>query len=144
MNPATTNGSKPKAWNDMTEAEAIRELCKRCGVLLRVTPDGTLKASGNTKGAHGYFEDIAAMYRGTIIAHLRGQPVPEISDDEDRANLRQLVQALDKAIADYCEASGKTAAYLDELFNVRRRMCPALLLQNLCAFRAWLYEVRNN
>jgi hypothetical protein len=127
-------------WNTLTEAGAFCKLCDRLGVTLRVDPDGTLKATGNTKAAHPYIADIAARYRGAIIAHLLGLPVPEVSDNQDNQNIMANCQALDETIAGYCAAVGHNIDHRDKLLSLRRRMAPVYLVQNLCAFRAWLYK----
>lgn len=128
-------------WNALTEPEAFVALCDRIGVSLRVDPDGTLKATGNTKVAQRYIADIAARYRGAIIAHLLKLPLPGISDKQDNENILANAQALDATITDYCAAAGHTPEHREKLLAVRRRMAAIYLVQNLCAFRAWLHEV---
>ena len=135
-------GSVVFDWNALTEPEAFVELCNRIGVTLRVGFDGTLKASGNTKAAQPYIADIAARYRGAFIAHLLNLPAPDVSVEQDNVNTITNVQALDVTIADYCAAVGHTVEHREKLLSVRRRMTPAYLVQNLCAFRAWLYEAK--
>lgn len=129
-------------WNALTESESFIALCDSIGVSLRVDPDGTLRAGGNVKAAQPYIADIAARYRGAIIAHLLHLPLPEISDEQDRDNIGANVQALDVTIAEYCEVVEHTQEHRGKLLTVRRRMAPVYLVQNICAFRAWLYEVR--
>ena len=129
-------------WNALAEPEAFIALCDRVGVSLRVDPDGALKATGNTKAAQPYIADIAARYRGAIIAHLLHLPLPEISDEQDRANIGANAQALDVAITEYCAAAGHTVEHREKLLAVRWRMAPCYLLQNICAFRAWLYVAK--
>ena len=138
------NGSIPNVfdWNALAEPEAFIALCDRIGVKLRVDPDGTLKAGGNTKEAHHYIADIAARYRGAIIAHLLHLPLPEISEEQDRANILANAQALDATITEYCAAVGHTVEHREKLLTVRRSMAAYLLVQNLCAFRAWLYVAK--
>lgn len=131
-------------WNALTEAGAVCELANRIGVTLHVTPDGNLKATGNAKAAKLYLADIAARYRGAIIAHLLHLTLPEISDEQDMVNIGANAQALDVAITEYCAAVGYTVEHRDKLLAIRRRMAPCYMLQNLCAFRAWLYEVQND
>ena len=128
-------------WNTLTEAGAFCELCDRMGVTLRVDPDGKLKATGNTL-ATPYIADIAARYRGAFIAHLLNPPAPDVSVEQDNVNIITNVQALDVTIADYCAAVGHTVEHREKLLSLRRRMAPAYLVQNLCAFRAWLYEAK--
>lgn len=128
-------------WNALTEAGAFCELCDRMGVTLRVDPDGKLKATGNTL-ATPYIADIAARYRGAFIAHLLNPPAPDVSVEQDNVNIITNVQALDVTIADYCAAVGHTVEHREKLLSLRRRMAPAYLVQNLCAFRAWLYEAK--
>lgn len=129
-------------WNALTEPEAFIALCDRIGVSLRVDPDGTLKATGNTKAAKPYIADIAARYRGAVIAHLLNLPLPEISDEQDRKNIGANYPALDITIAEYCAAVGHTVEHREKLLTVRRSMAAYLLVQNLCAFRAWLYVAK--
>jgi hypothetical protein len=126
-------------WNALTEAGAFCELCARLSVTLRVDPDGKLKATGNTQ-AIPYVADIAARYRGAIIAHLLGLPVPEELDNQDNQNIMANCQSLDVTIVEYCAAAGHTIEHRDKLLSLRRRMAPVYLVQNLCAFRAWLYK----
>ena len=115
------------------------ELCRRIEVTMSVNQDGKLSATGNTKAAQMYLGDIAPRYRGAIIAHLLGLPAPDVTDDQDNTNILANAQALDVTIADYCAAAGHTIEHRDKLLSVRRRMAAYLLVQNLCAFRAWLY-----
>ena len=129
-------------WNALTEAGAFCELCDRMGVTLRVDPDGKLKATGNTL-ATPYIADIAGRYRGAFIAHLLNLPAPDVTDEQDNANIRANCQALDVTIADYCAAAGHMLEHREKLLSVRRRMASYLLLQNICAFRAWLFEIEN-
>ncbi len=128
-------------WNALTEVDAFCELCDRLGVTLRVDPDGKLKATGNTQ-ATPYIADIAARYRGAIIAHLLNLPAPDVADDQDNVNILSNVQALDVTIAEYCAAAGRTVEHRDKLLLVRRSMAAVYLVQNLCAFRVWLYEAK--
>lgn len=139
-------GAQVVDWESMTEAGAFCLLCKRLDVVLRVDPDGTLKATGNTKAAQPYIADIAARYRGEIIAHLLGLPAPSIETPEEvqreGEGFIQMAQALDVVMTEYCTAAGHEQAYLDRLLQVRRRMAPYLLVQNLCAFRSWLFGLQ--
>ena len=128
-------------WNTLTEAGAFCELCDRLGVTLRVDTDGKLKATGNTL-ATSYIADIASRYRGAIIAYLLGLPAPEVSDEQDNQYIEANCQALDVTITEYCAAAGRTIEHRDNLLSVRRNMAAYLLAQNLCAFRAWLYETK--
>lgn len=143
---STTSAHVLIDWNVMTEAEAFVELARRLGVNLAVKPDGGLSASGNTEIVRQYLADIAALYRGRIIAHLLHLPAPQIETEEecqqDRENILAMSQSLDVAIADYCRADGYPDEHRERLLSIRRRMAPALLVQNLCAFRWWLYELR--
>jgi hypothetical protein len=133
-------------WNALTEAAAFVELSRRLGVTLTVKPDGGLSASGNTETVRLYLADIAARHRGRIIAYLLQLPPPMIETDEqvrqEQENILATAQALDVTIADYCRAARHPDEYRERLLEVRRRMAPALLVQNLCAFRWWLFEVR--
>ena len=130
-------------WNTLDEMEAIVRLCERLGVSLRVDSDGNLKATGNTKAARLYLADIAARYRPAIIAHRLGLAAPKISDAEDDHNIIANAQALDAVIGEYTAAAGLPAEYRDGLLATRRKMPAALLVQNLCAFRCWLFEVKD-
>ncbi len=129
-------------WSAFIEAEAFCTMANRLGISLSVLPDGRLKAHGDTNTIQTYLADIAARYRGAIIAHLLNLPAPEVTDQQDSANILANAQALDVAITEYCATSGKTSEYRDRLLSVRRRMAPAYLFQNLCAFRTWLYAAR--
>ncbi len=129
-------------WNGLSEVQAIMELCNRMEITMSVNPDGKLSATGNTKAAHEYLGDIAPRYRGAVIAHLLALPAPDVSVDQDNVNILANVQALDATIAAYCAAAGRTIEHRDMLLSVRRRMAAYLLVQNLCAFRVWLYEAK--
>ena len=130
-------------WCALTEVQAIMELCNRLDIILTVTPDGKLSATGNTKAAHDYLGDIAPRYRGATIAHLLDLPAPDGSMEQDNVNIIANAQALDVTLTDFCAAAGYTVEHCDKLLAVRRRMAPYLLLQNICAFRAWLFEIEN-
>lgn len=130
-------------WNALTEAGAICVLCRRIGVNLRVSPEGKLKATGDALMATlPYIADISSRYRGAIIAYLLHLPSSDVTDEQDSVNILANVQALDVTIADYCAVIGCSIDYREKLLSVRRRMPAYLLMQNLCAFRAWLYEVK--
>ncbi len=131
-------------WNGLSEVQAILELCRRMDIILTVTPDGRLSATGNTKAAHEYLGDIAPRYRGAIIAHLLNLPAPDVTDEQDDVNILANVQALDITIAAYCLVVGYTPERRDRLLSVRRSMAAAYLVQNLCAFRVWLCEAQGN
>ena len=129
-------------WCALSEVQAIMELCNRIEVTMSVNPDGKLSATGNTKAAQMYLGDIAPRYRGAIIAHLLNLPAPDVTDEQDNTNILANVQALDVTIADYYAAAGHSTEHRDKLLSVRRSMAPCYMLQNLCAFRAWLHEVK--
>ena len=129
-------------WCALSEVQAIMELCNRMEITMRANPDGKLSATGNTKAAHEYLGDIAPRYRGAVNAHLLNLPAPDVAVEQDNVNIITNVQALDVTIADYCAAVGHTVEHREKLLSVRRRMTPAYLVQNLCAFRAWLYEAK--
>lgn len=127
-------------WDAMSEPEAILELCSRLNIRLSVKPDGGLLARGNTGALQRFLRDITDRYRGAIIAHLLELSAPEISEAQDSQNIAANCQALDVTIAEYCAAAGRPQEYRDRLLLIRRKMAPVQLVQNLCAFRAWLYE----
>ena len=148
--PTTTKNPPPFAglfnewvtdWGAMSEPEAIMELCYRLNIRLNAEPDNKLLARGNTGALQGFLRDITDRYRGAVIAHLLELPAPEISDTLDSQNIAANCQALDVTIAEYCAAAGHTQEYRDRLLLIRRNMAPSQLVQNLCAFRAWLYAV---
>ena len=128
-------------WCALSEVQAIMELCRRIEVTMNVNPDGKLSATGNTKAAQIYLGDIAPRYRGAIIAHLLGLPAPDVTEEQDNQNMTANCQALDVTITKFCVAAGRTAEHRDKLLSVRRCMAAIYLVQNLCAFRAWMYEV---
>lgn len=127
-------------WGAMSEPEAIMELCNRLNIRLNAEPDNRLLARDNTGALQGFLRDITDRYRGAIIAHLLELPAPEISEAQDSQNIAANCQSIDVTIAEYCAAVGHTQEYRDRLLLIRREMAPAQLVQNLCAFRAWLYE----
>ena len=90
-----------------------------------------------------YLGDIMPRYKGQVIARLLELPAPDVSDEQDRANILANTQALDVTITDYCASVRHSIEHRDKLLTVRRKMAPYLLVQNLCAFRAWLYEVKH-
>lgn len=126
-------------WCGLSEVQAIIELCTRLNIRLSVTSDGRLSAQGNTGTTDKYFADIARRYRGIVIARLLDLPVPEVTDQQDSLNIAANCQALDATITEYCAAVGHPEEYLEKLLTLRRKMAPSVLVQNLCAFRAWLY-----
>jgi len=134
------NGYSAIDWNALTVAQAFIELCNRIGVKLRVDPEGKLKATGYTKESQPYIADIVTRCRGSVIAHLLNLPLPDISAEEENANFRLNAQALDVTITEYCAAVGHTTEHREKLLSLRRHMAPIYIMQNLCAFRAWLYE----
>lgn len=115
------------------------KLCTRLNIRLSITPDGRILAKGNTEAIPKYIKDITDRYRAVIIAHLQNLPAPEVSDAQDSENIAAIRQALDMTIMEYCAAAGHTAEYCEKLLTLRRSMAPSVLVQNLCAFRAWLY-----
>lgn len=131
-------------WCELSEVQAIIELCARLNIGLRVNDEGKLSATGNTGAAPKYLKDITSRYRGAVIAHLLNLPAPDVSDEQDSLNIAANCQALDVTITEYCAAAGRTAEYREKLLEARRRMAPASLVQNLCAFRAWLYAANSS
>lgn len=131
-------------WELMTRAEAFEELARRIGVTLRVSPEGKLVASGDREAAIAYLSDISSLYRGEIIAHLLELPAPAIDARREAEGFIRLAAALDAVMIEYCTAAGYEHSYLERLLQVRLRMAPAYLVQNLCAFRAWLFGLKRN
>jgi len=130
-------------WCGLSEVQAIIELCTQLNISLSVKPDGTLWATGNTGAAPKYLRDITDRYRGAVIARLQNLPAPDVSDEQDSLNIAANCRALDVTITEYCAAAGHSAEYREKLLNVRRSIAPASLVQNLCAFRAWLYAANS-
>lgn len=126
-------------WCELSEVQAIIELCTRLNIGLRVNDEGKLSATGNTGAIPKYLSDITDRYRGAVIAHLLDLPAPEVTDQQDSLNIAAIRQALDMTIAEYCAVTGQPQEYRDRLLLKRREMAPAQLVQDLCAFRAWLY-----
>lgn len=126
-------------WCELSEVQAIIELCTRLNIRLSITPDGRISAKGNTEAIPKYIKDITDRYRAAIIAHLQNLPAPEVTDQQDSLNIEAIRQALDVTITEYCAAAGHTAEYREKLLTLRRSIAPASLVQNLCAFRSWLY-----
>lgn len=126
-------------WCTLSEAQAIIELCTRLNIGLRVNDEGKLSATGNTGAAPKYLKDITSRYRGAVIAHLQNLPAPEVSDAQDSENIEAIRQALDATITEYCAAVGHPEEHRARILTLRRKMAPSILVQNLCAFRAWLY-----
>lgn len=144
MNIQSVTTNKPDMsvidWCTLSEAQAIIELCTRLNIGLSVKPDGRLSAKGNTGAIPKYLSDITDRYRGAVIAYLLNLPAPDVPDEQDSLNIAANCQSLDVTIAEYCAAAGHTQEYRDRLLLIRREMAPAQLVQNLCAFRAWIYE----
>lgn len=130
-------------WGSISEAGAFCELCKPLGVTLNIAADGKLKASGNMKAAQFYVADIAARYRGAIIAHLLQLPAPDVDEAQDNKNIHAMFIALKATIDDYCAESHFDEAYRLRLHSAIKATPPALFMQTLCVFRMWLFELRN-
>lgn len=128
-------------WCTLSEAQAIIELCARLNIGLRVNEEGKLSATGNTGAVPKYLSDISSRYRGAVIAHLLDLPKPDISKTQDSENIEVIRKALDVTITEYCAAVRHPPEYRERLLAVRRSIAPAYLVQNLCAFRVWLYTV---
>jgi|GEM_PF-3525875 len=126
-------------FDTLSEAAACCELAQRLGVFLVVTPDGKLSAKGNADIIRRYLSDISAEYRGRIVAHKLGLPAPSEAAPEVT---RTMIAALDADISDYCTAYHFTSEERQRVQDARRRMPPALLVQNICAFRAWIFEAK--
>lgn len=129
-------------WNALTEAAAFVELSRRVGVELRVSADGKLSASGNPETVRRYLSDIAARYRGAIIAYLLGLPAPDMSPEQDLENILAMSQTLDVTIGEYFQAVERTEEERERIRDARRRMAAVYLVQNVCLFRVWLFELR--
>ncbi len=130
-------------WCGLSEVQAIIELCTRLNIRLSITPDGRISAKGNTEAIPKYIKDITDRYRAAIIAHLQNLPAPEVTDQQDSLNIAANCKSLDVTIKEYCAAAGHTAGYREKLLTMRRSIAPASLVQNLCAFRAWLYAANS-
>lgn len=130
-------------WCELSEVQAIIELCTRLNIGLRVNDEGKLSATGNTGATPKYLRDITSRYRGAVIAHLLDLPAPEVTDQQDSLNIAANCQSLDVTITEYCAAVGHPEEYLEKLLTLRRKMAPSVLVQNLCAFRAWLYAANS-
>lgn len=129
-------------WCELSEMQAIIELCTRLNIGLRVNEKNKLLEKGNIAAIPKYVSDLIDRYRGAVIAHLLGLPKPVVSNEQDSLNIAANCQSLDVTITEYCAAVGHSAEYREKLLNVRRRMAPVYLVQNLCAFRAWLYVAK--
>ncbi|CAE6727663.1 hypothetical protein [Candidatus Nitrotoga fabula] len=129
-------------WCELSEVQAIIELCTRLNIGLRVNDEGELLASGNTGVIPKYLSDITNRYRGAVIGHLQNLPGPDVPDGQNSLNIEAIRQALDVTITEYCMAAGHTVEHRERLLAVRRKIAPVYLVQNLCAFRAWLYVAK--
>lgn len=141
IQPVTTKKADMQVidWCALSEAKAIIELCTRLNIGLRVNDEGELLAKGNTGAIPKYLSDITDRYRGAVIAHLQSLPAPDIPDGQNSLNIEAIRQALDVTITEYCTAARHTVEHRERLLAVRRKIAPVYLVQNLCAFRAWLY-----
>ena len=126
-------------WCGLSEVQAIMKLCTRLNIRLSITPDSRILAKGNTEAIPKYIKDITDRYRAVIIAHLQNLPAPEVTDQQDSLNIAANCQALDATITEYCAAVGYPEEHRERILTLRRKMAPSILVQNLCAFRVWLY-----
>lgn len=128
-------------WNGLSEAGAFLELSRRVGVTLSVTEDGKLTASGSREIVGRYLLDIATRYRGAIIARLLGLPPPDVLAEVERENVAAISKALDLCIDEFfCIYDPISGEDMGRILDAKKRMPVAYLVQNLCAFRTWLFE----
>ena len=83
------------------------------------------------------------MYRGEIVAHLLGLKAP-VEGKREGEGFILMAKALDAVMIEYCETARYEQSYLDRLLRMRRKMAPSHLVQNLCAFRAWLFGLKQH